>query len=99
MYLSFPNASYQERRQVESVFSQQKRRLGSALTTRSRATQESEMVLRVLTHNLLILYSALRHLSAEPVTSQASRKSRRAADRRTPFHLTRSQMPVTGPLP
>jgi hypothetical protein len=53
---NFPRPLYQERQQVESTFSQQKRRLGSALTTRSRAAQEREMVLRVLTHNLLLLY-------------------------------------------
>jgi len=56
MYTAFPRQLYQERRQVESVFSQQKRRLGSALTSRSCAAQQSEMVLRVLTHNLLILH-------------------------------------------
>ena len=56
MYEAFPTSLYQERRQVESTFSQQKRRLGSALTTRSPAAQEREMILRVLTHNLLILY-------------------------------------------
>lgn len=56
MYQAFPAPLYQERRQVESTFSQQKRRLGSALTTRSRCVQESEMILRVLTHNLLILH-------------------------------------------
>ncbi len=56
MFRAFPGDLYRERQQVESAFSQQKRRLGSALTARSRAVQESEMILRVLTHNLLILY-------------------------------------------
>lgn len=60
MYTAFPSALYQARRQVESTFSQQKRRLGSALTTRSRSGQENEMILRVLTHNLLILYRPRR---------------------------------------
>jgi hypothetical protein len=56
MYTAFPKELYQARRQVESAFSQQKRRLGSALTARRRSAQESEVILRVLTHNLLILY-------------------------------------------
>lgn len=55
METEFPRTLYQERQQVESTFSQQKRRLGSALTARSRSTQAGEMILRVLTHNLLLL--------------------------------------------
>ncbi len=56
MHRAFPRALYRKRMQVESVFSQHKRRLGDALTARSPATQLNEMLLRVLTHNLLILY-------------------------------------------
>jgi hypothetical protein len=51
-----PPALYAERQQVESVFSRDKRRLGAALTARSRATLAAEQVLRVVTHNLLILH-------------------------------------------
>ena len=51
----FPRRLYRRRQQVESVFSQTKRRLGSALTARSEATQRAESILRVLTHNLMLL--------------------------------------------
>lgn len=56
----FPWRVYHRRQQVESVFSRDKRRLGSALTARSARTQAQEQILRVLTHNLLLLYAARR---------------------------------------
>jgi hypothetical protein len=52
----FPQALYHQRWHAESVFSRHKRRLGSALTTRRTASQERELILRVLTHNLMLLY-------------------------------------------
>jgi hypothetical protein len=55
MRRAFPRALYAHRQQVESVFSRDKRRLGAALTARSRATLAAEQILRVLTHNLLLL--------------------------------------------
>lgn len=58
MRRAFPHALYAQRQQVESVFSRDKRRLGAELTARSRATLAAEQVLRVLTHNLLLLYCA-----------------------------------------
>ena len=58
MYTHFPRALYRRRPQVESVFSRLKRRLGAALTARRAATQAEELVLRVLTHNLLLLLPA-----------------------------------------
>jgi hypothetical protein len=60
MRRAFPRALYAQRQQVESVFSRDKRRLGAELTARSRQTLAAEQVLRVLTHNLLILQRALR---------------------------------------
>ncbi len=51
----FFNVKYGQRWQAESGFSRHKRLLGSALTARSEATQSTEILLRVLTHNLLIL--------------------------------------------
>jgi transposase len=53
----FPRALYHQRWHIESGFSQHKRRLGSALTARSHQSQRRELVLRVLTHNLMILRS------------------------------------------
>ena len=52
---SFPAKTYHQRWHVESAFSQHKRRLGSALTARSNKAQQCELVLRVLTHNLMLL--------------------------------------------
>jgi hypothetical protein len=58
MRRAFPCALYGERQQVESVIARIKRRLGAALTARRRTTQMAEQVLRVLTHNLLLLHRA-----------------------------------------
>jgi hypothetical protein len=55
MRRQFPWRVYRRRQQVESVFSRDKRRLGAALTARAPAHQPEELVLRVLTHNLMIL--------------------------------------------
>jgi Transposase DDE domain len=51
----FPRALYHQRWHAESGFSQFKRRLGSALTARSTDAQARELVLRVLTHNLMLI--------------------------------------------
>jgi len=53
----FPRDLYHQRWHAESGFSQHKRRLGSALSARSTAAQRRELVLRVLTHNLMLLSS------------------------------------------
>jgi transposase len=49
---------YKQRVHVESSFSQDKRVLGSALRSRSEARRMQECLLRVLTHDLMILRSA-----------------------------------------
>lgn len=54
----FPRRAYGQRWHVESAFSQHKRRLGDALTARHPLAQRHEVLLRVLTHNLLILWCA-----------------------------------------
>ena len=46
---------YGQRWQVESGFSRQKRLLGSALRARQWISQKKEILLRVLTHNLMLL--------------------------------------------
>ena len=51
----FPKIKYRQRVQAESGFSRHKRRLGSALTTRQEHTQDGEMRMRVITHNLMLL--------------------------------------------
>jgi transposase len=54
----FDSTLYNQRWHAESGFSQHKRRLGSALTTRCNNAQARELVLRVLTHNLMLLAEA-----------------------------------------
>ena len=54
----FPKTTYNQRWHAESGFSQHKRRLGSALTARGDASQARELVLRALTHNVMLLAEA-----------------------------------------
>ena len=58
MYYRFPSRQYRHRTQAESGFSRHKRRLGSTLTARNDRTQHNEILLRTLTHNLMILANA-----------------------------------------
>lgn len=46
---------YHQRWQIESLISRHKRRLGTALRSRTWRTQKKECLLRILTHNLMIL--------------------------------------------
>ena len=55
MHARFPTRLYHQRWHVESTFSQHKRRLGSALRSRSHQARTKESLLRVITHNLMIL--------------------------------------------
>jgi hypothetical protein len=65
----FPRTLYHQRWHAESGFSQHKRRLGSALTARGAAAQRRELVLRILTHNLMILRLQSRGFQqSNPVT-------------------------------
>ena len=54
----FDKKTFNRRWQVESVFSQHKRLLGSALRNRSDISRERECLLRILTHNLMIIRRA-----------------------------------------
>ena len=56
----FPKPLYHQRWHIEGGFSQHKRRLGSALTARGHQAQRRELILRVLTHNLMILKSSAK---------------------------------------
>lgn len=51
----FPRLLYHQRWHIESAFSQHKRRLGSALTAQGHQAQRRELILRILTHNLMPL--------------------------------------------
>ena len=50
----FPRALYHQRWHAESGFSQHKRRLGSALTARRDEARGREIVLRAVTHSLML---------------------------------------------
>jgi len=52
---SRPKRVYGQRWAVESAFSRHKRRLGSALGGKTDSSRENECVLRVLTHNVMLL--------------------------------------------
>jgi hypothetical protein len=54
----FHRRIYGHRWHIEAAISQNKRRLGSALRSRKDTTRESECMLRVLTHDLMILRRA-----------------------------------------
>jgi hypothetical protein len=65
MRRAFPRALYHQRAQAESAFSRLKRRLGAALTARHAASQQREIVLRVLTYNLMLLHARPVRISTE----------------------------------
>jgi len=69
----FPKRQYRQRWQVESTFSQHKRRLGSALTARGDAARAAEERLRALTHNLMILRRAAKGFQQSKCSTQHSR--------------------------
>jgi len=52
----FPKNTYGQRWQIETVFSMLKRNMGAALRARSHHSQTREIRLRLLTHNLAILW-------------------------------------------
>jgi transposase len=54
----FDKKIYNNRLQIESLFSRNKRLLGSALSNRTDASRERECLLRTLTHNLMIIRRA-----------------------------------------
>jgi hypothetical protein len=49
-----PRAAYRKRPQVETVFSMLKRNLGAALRARTYHGQRRDLLLRVLTHNIML---------------------------------------------
>jgi hypothetical protein len=59
MHEAFDTKAYGQRWQIESAFSQCKRRLGSALSTRNPWAQRREVEMRILAHNLMILLRPL----------------------------------------
>ena len=56
MQQRFPKKTYGQRWQIETVFSMLKRNMGAALRARTYHSQNREIRLRVLTHNLAILW-------------------------------------------
>ena len=55
---SFDKKIFNNRWQIESVFSRNKRLLGSSLRNRTEISRQRECLLRVLTHNLMIIRCA-----------------------------------------
>lgn len=59
MYLRFPKTLYGQRWQVETVMSMLKRNLGSSLRARTYWSQSREILLRIFTHNAMIVLPAI----------------------------------------
>jgi len=73
MYESFPKERYGQRWQVESAFSQDKRRFGSAVKAYQPQTQNIELLIRVLVHNAAIIRRAIlcfHHSRSDPFCSR-----------------------------
>jgi len=58
LHRHFPKKTYGQRWQIETVFSMLKRRLGSALQRRRPFAINREVILRVITYNLMIVHCA-----------------------------------------
>jgi transposase len=72
----FLKKTYGQRWQIETVFSMLKRNLGAALRARTYHRQNREIRLRVLTHNLAILWRILRcsiQSNCDPISSPSGR--------------------------
>ena len=68
----FPKKTYGQRWQIETVFSMLKRNMGAALRARNYHSQTREIRLRILTHNLAILWRKFRcsiQSSSDPFNS------------------------------
>jgi hypothetical protein len=65
LHRRFPNKRYGQRWQIETVFSVLKRCLGAALRARTYHSQCREVVLKVLTYNLMILLLCVRMFYTE----------------------------------
>lgn len=65
MKRSFDRTSYKHRSQIETVFSMIKRNLGSCLSARSYWSKNREMNLKVITHNIMIVYDSIGFLQSE----------------------------------
>ncbi|UFN51776.1 transposase (plasmid) [Roseomonas sp. OT10] len=74
LHKHFPRVLYHQRWHIESGFSQHKRRLGSALTARGNQAQRRELILRVLTHNLMILRSRPGRFQQSSFGTEAPRR-------------------------
>lgn len=56
MHLAFPKKIYGQRWQIETVISMLKRHLGSFLRARTYWSQNREMLLKALTHNVMVVW-------------------------------------------
>ena len=82
----FPKVLYGQRWQAETIFSMLKRNFGSALRARSYHSQNREIRLRILTHNLGILMRPWRQIMSPQVTPcfiQSRRLTNSEPSRRT----------------
>jgi hypothetical protein len=70
LHLDFPKKTYGQRWQIETAFSMLKRRLGSSLRRRRPFAINREVILKVITYNLMIIHCAhvtFQQSSAVPI--------------------------------
>ena len=76
MHCRFNRAVYRRRSQVETVFSMIKRNFGGTLGARSYWSQQRELLLKVLTHNIGILWRIIRAFLQSPLCPVIGRDGR-----------------------
>jgi transposase len=81
MHEAFDKKAYGQRWQIESAFSQCKRRLGSALSTRNPWAQRREVEMRILAHDLMILLRPLLFSTEQVCFAKAIQTAPSAAPR------------------
>jgi len=104
LHEDFPSDEYGQRWQVETVFSMIKRNLGSALKSRKPFSINREVVLKVITHNLMILqrhaYLCFQRSNLVPRNPRTNQhimeghdifRGRRARHNRSPLPLKRGE--------
>ena len=84
MHRRFHTRVYGQRAQAESAFSRLKRVLGSALRARLQDTQAGECLLRLVTHNLMILLPHRTFQRCRPPTQSSKPKAHSSLLRSSP---------------
>jgi hypothetical protein len=77
---------YGQRAQIETVMSMLKRNLGDSLRARSPRARKHEMLLRVVTHNVMLARHHFQRVETEPDASSLEREFKTRCVDASPFH-------------